>query len=151
MTTELSHVVVGYDMTAIERAAALAARAPFYVFHVLYVGGRDVDPDAIAATVEPKLRGSHFHVHVHVGRRATKDLVELAEDVGAELIIVGPRDAKVAKYAKCDVVIARADHYAPVKHVDVVEVDHHAHAHAPHHYRYDDDRAPVRPSDWPIY
>lgn len=144
-------VVVSYDFTALERAAALVARAPWCVFHVLYVGPKEVDLHELAAIVEPKLRGAHFHVHAHIGRRPAKELCELAEDVGAELIIVGPRDRKVTREAKCDVVVARPLEYKPVKHVDVVEVDHHAHAHSPHHYSYGDTRAPLRPADWPIY
>jgi hypothetical protein len=147
----MNTIVVSYDFTALERAAALIASSPRCVFHVLYVGPKEVDLHELAAIVQPLLLGAHFHVHAHIGRHAAKELYELAEDVGAELIICGPRDAKVVRDAKCDVIVARPPQYKPVEHVDVVEVDHHAHAHSPHHYSYGDKRAPLRPSDWPIY
>lgn len=191
MSPEHVQVVVGFDFSessdlALRRAVALVARAPFHVLNVACI----VDPhagvhavpakrvdfeytdevrDRVAATVEERLRTTnantvHFNVHVRIGRHPAKEIVDIARDVGAGLIIVGSRgrgrlerfvvgsvSQRVVRDARCAVVVARAKEYPAVQLEEIVEVEPHAHAHATHHYSYADHRATLRPSDWPIY
>src|SRR6188474_1009631 len=119
MTSYVSPVVVGFDFTdsgadALHRAVTLAARAPFHVLHVVCV----VDPkqpipsipaysgidymyaarvqEALALEIQHELdaadvRGSvHFFVHVRIGKAAS-EILDLAREVGADLIVVGSK------------------------------------------------------------
>jgi nucleotide-binding universal stress UspA family protein len=117
MTTPHSHVVIGYDFTmsgtiALERAVALAVRAPFHYLHfatVIAPGSelpsvpRDDPADyvyaervqrAVADLVGLELSASggndkvHFHVHARIGKPAA-ELLAVAREIGADLIIVG--------------------------------------------------------------
>jgi nucleotide-binding universal stress UspA family protein len=192
MSSEQSQVVVAFDFThsgqaALYRAVALASRAPFHVLHFACI----LDPhagihalptkhvdlvyadrvrDELAATVEQELKNAktqtrvHFHIHVRIARHPAKELLEIASEVGADLIIVGCKGLKgvervvlgsvsehVVREAQCTVVIARPKEYAYVPHLEVVQFEHHAHARSQHHYTYEDKRATLRPSDWPMY
>ncbi len=191
MRPEQIQVVVGFDFgtsseVALRRAVAIVARAPFHVLNVACI----IDPhtgvaavpakhvdityadeirDRVAATVEEELRetnanGVHFNVHVRIGRHPAKEILGVAEEVGADLIIVGSRartrlerliagsvSEHVVRDAGCAVVVARAKEYPDVRLAEIVEVAPHAHAHAAHRYTYEDHRATLRPSDWPMY
>lgn len=192
MSSNQSQVVVAFDFShsgqaALYRAVALAARAPFHVLHFACIvdphGGIpsiptkhvDIDyvtrvRDEIASLVEQELRAAntaervHFNIHVLISRNAAKEILRIAEYVGADLIIVGSKgltgierlvlgsvSEHVVREAKCSVVIARPKEYAYVPLLDVVEVEAHAHHHDAHHYTYEDRRASLRPSDWPMY
>ena len=106
----------------------------------------------------------HFHIHVRIARNAGKEILDIAEEVGADLVVVGNAghgkierfvlgsvSDRVVRDAKCAVVIARPKEYAFVAHTEVTEVDHKLHQRMEHHYTYQDHRATMRPSDWPIY
>jgi len=121
MGSHVSHVVVGFDFShsahaALDRAVALAARAPHHVLHVACV----IDPrtpipsipaydgvdhmyaariqEALAVTVQEVLDAAqpigrvHFFVHARIAGDAADELCELAGEVGADLIIVGSHD-----------------------------------------------------------
>ena len=190
MTSEQAQVVVGYDFSesalfALERAVALAVRAPFHVLHFACI----VDPHAgvpalptkhvdlayadrvreeVAAAVDRELRSAdtaqplHYHVHVHIARNAAKELLDIAHDVGADLVIVGCNGAhrlshlvlgsvaeRVTREAGCAVVIARPKDYPYVAHEDVVEVESHAHR-TTRHYSYDARIDRGEPLRWPM-
>jgi nucleotide-binding universal stress UspA family protein len=191
MRPEQLQVVVGFDFgassqVALRRAVAIAARAPFHVLNIAcildpHMGLAAVPPehvdityadevrDRVAAEVEEQLRetnanGVHFNVHVRIARHPAKEILDVAQEVGADLIIVGSRartrlerlvagsvSEHVVRDALCAVVVARAKEYADVELAEIVEVAPHGHAHASHRYTYEDHRATLRPSDWPMY
>ncbi len=192
MSSNQSQVVVAFDFShsgqaALYRAVALASRAPFHVLHFACV----IDPhhgipsiptkhidqdyvtrvrDEIAALAEQELSAAgtaakvHFSIHVLISRHPAKEILRVAEYVGADLIIVGSKgltgierivlgsvSEHVVREAKCSVVIARPKEYAYVPLLDVVEVEKQPVHERAHRYTYEDHRASLRPSDWPIY
>ena len=189
MSSDQTQVVVGFDFSesarfALERAIALAVRAPFHVLHFACI----VDPhsglarfptqhvdiayadrmrDELAAMVELELRGAeakgriHFHVHVRVARSPAKEVLALAKEIGADLIVVGCKglrgiervvlgsvSERIVREAGCPVVIARPKEYAYVDHQDVVEVESHSH-HNAFRFTYDDKIGIAEPMRWP--
>lgn len=191
MRPEQLQVVVGFNFSAssevaLRRAVALVVRAPFHALNVACIldphGGVHAVPakhvdiayadevrDRVAAIVAQELREAHanavhFNVHVRIARHPDKEILEIASEVGADLIIVGSRDRSglerlfagsvaehVARDARCAVVVAREKEYADVELTDIIEVEPHVRGHAAHRYSYDDQRATLRPSDWPLY
>ena len=192
MSSQISPVVVGYDFSqsgraALHRAVTLAGRAPFHVLHVVCV----IDPkeaipslpsyngvdymyaarvqEALAAETQHELdqadvHGSvHFFVHARIGKAADEILV-LAEEIGADLIIVGSKrmtgierlilgstSERVMRDAGCSVEIARAKRYPEVELMPVEPVDP-VHTYVPpHRYTYEDHRVNLRPAEWPLY
>jgi nucleotide-binding universal stress UspA family protein len=189
----LSHVVVGYDFShsghaALTRAVSLAARATSHVLHVICVvdpktavpslpsyGGIDYMyaarvQEALASAVQQELEKHdisrvHFFVYARIGR-ASEEILNLAREVGADLIIVGSHDAhglerlfvgstssKVTRDARCSVEIARPKQYPDVELMAVVEVEpdrDHPYL-PPHRYTYEDRRLNLRPPEWPLY
>src|SRR5512146_2905948 len=111
-----SEVVVGFDFgqashAALSRAIALAERAPWHVLHIVCVidphfpfpavPAKHVDADyadrvqeAIWTLVTEELQRNaittplHFFVHARIGK-AAEEILSVAEDVGADLILVG--------------------------------------------------------------
>jgi nucleotide-binding universal stress UspA family protein len=196
MSLPISPVVVGYDFShsgraALHRAVTLAARAPFHVLHVVcVVDPREAVPslpsyngvdymyaarvqEALAAETQHELdradvHGSvHFFVHARIGKPA-QEILALAEEVGADLIIVGSRvDSRrlpvldrlilgstsehVMREAGCTVEIARPKRYPDVTLIAVEPVDP-VHTYVPpHRYTYEDHRVNLRPAEWPLY
>lgn len=192
MSSDQSQVVVGYDFShsgaaALYRALALAARAPFHVLHFAAIldphsglaaippGGR-VDAayaervhDELKAVIDQELRAHgttgrvHFYIHARIGR-AADEILGVARDVGADLIIVGSKGLTglerlvlgsvaehVVREAKCTVEVARPKGYAFVPLAEVIEIEPHSNYHRPHRYSYEDMRATERPLDWPLY
>ncbi len=192
MSIEHVHVVVGFDFTtssraALQRAIGVGARAPWHVLHFVCVlephvavaglptkrvdieyAGRVQDAvteavkeELIAAKIEGKV---HFNVHCHIGKPA-EEILRVAKDVGADLIIVGSKgltgleravlgsvSEKVVREAGCTVEVARDKTYPYVALLDVVEVEKKGHQYvAPHRYTYESDRVSLRPSEWPLY
>lgn len=191
MSAEHSQVVVGFDFShsgraALERAIGVATRAPWHVLHFVCV----IDPhfafpslpakhidleyanrvqDEVTNIVGQELatkRASdriHFFVHARIGKPA-QEILGVAKDVGADLIIVGSKgltgieravlgsvSEKVVREAGCTVEVARPKTYATVSLLDIVEVGApHKYA-APHRYSYEDTRVTRRPNDWPLY
>jgi nucleotide-binding universal stress UspA family protein len=192
MTTEQSQVVVGFDFTrssrgALYRAIALANRAPFHVLHFICAiephGQIEAIPHhgrvdfAYAERVEQALLDEiaaelksasitdrvQFFVHVRIGKPA-EEILALAIDVGADLIIVGSKgltgverlvlgsvSERVVREARCTVEVARPKTYAHVGLLQISEVEPHRHYVPPHRYTYDSRCANLRPADWPLY
>jgi nucleotide-binding universal stress UspA family protein len=175
------HVVVGFDFTASARAAlsraiGIAARAPWHVLHFVHVlergsyGDAGRAQDAVTGAVkeraaEAKVAGKlHFNVHCHIGKPAD-EILRVAKDVGAELIIVGSKgltgveravlgsvSEKVVREAGCTVEVARDRTYPFVPLLDMVEVEAKPqHYVPPHRYTYEDRRVSLRPDEWPLY
>jgi nucleotide-binding universal stress UspA family protein len=193
MSTHVSPVIVGYDFShsgraALHRAVTLAGRAPFHVLHIVCV----IDPkdpipsipsyngvdymyaarvqEALAAEIQQELdhadvRGSvHFFVHARIGK-AAEEILLLAGEVGADLIIVGSKgmtglerlilgstSEHVVREAGCTVEVARPKKYAEVElqTVEHVDVPHPTYV-PPHRYTYEDHRVNLRPAEWPLY
>jgi nucleotide-binding universal stress UspA family protein len=192
MSSPTSPVVVCYDFSrsadaALHRAVTLAARAPSHVLHVICV----IDPkeaipsippyngidemyaarvqEALAAEIQHALDGAdvhdrvHFFVHARIGKPAP-EILALAEEVGADLIIVGSKrltplerlilgstSEHVMREAGCTVEIARAKRYPDVVLTPVEPVDP-VHTYVPpHRYTYEDHRVNLRPAEWPLY
>ena len=147
--TDASHVVVAYDFShsgraALERAIAIANRAPWHVLHFVCV----IDPRfpfpalptehvdveyanrvvaAITQEVVSELiegHGVQFHVHVPVAKKPAPAILELAEQIAADLIIVGSKgltglervmigstSERIVREAGCTVEVARPNRY----------------------------------------
>ena len=189
-----SHVVVGYDFShtghaALHRAVALASRQPHHVLHVICV----IDPrspipsipsydgvdymyaarvqEALAFETQEQLETEdvpgrvNFFVHARIGSHPAEEILFLAKEIGADLIIVGSHgltgverlllgstSEKIVREAKCSVEVARAKKYPDVALETVVPVEpgHHAYV-PPHRYEYEDHRVNLRPPEWPLY
>lgn len=189
MSTEQSQVVVAYDFStsaaaALWRAISLASRAPFHVLHFVAVldphGGLPERPtksvdlpyadrirNEIGELVLQELRAVyakdslHFHVHTRISSNPANELLAVARDIGADVIIIGSRgrsglerivlgsvSEKIAREAGCDVVIARTKGYPYVEHEDVVEVEGHARRNA-FRFTYDGHIGVAEPMRWP--
>lgn len=192
MSAEHSQVVVGFDFSqsgraALERAIGVAIRAPWHVLHFVCV----VDPHfafpglptkhidvEYASRVQEEVTGIvgqelaakavadriHFFVHARIGKPAA-EILGVAEDVGADLIIVGSKgltgieravlgsvSEKVVREAKCTVEVARPKTYEYVALANVVENPGPARKYVPpHRYTYESQRVNRRPNDWPLY
>ena len=129
--------------------------------------------EALAAETQHELdradvHGSvHFFVHARIGKPAP-EILALAEEVGADFIIVGSRvDGKrlpvldrlilgstsehVMREAGCPVEIARPKRYADVELIPVEPIDP-VHTYLPpHRYTYAEHRVNLRPAEWPLY
>ena len=189
MSSTYSQVVVGFDFShsgraALYRAIALATRAPFHVLHFVCViephkpiaalpGKVDYDyaeriQHMLTDEIEQELRASkagvrvHFNVHARIGKPA-EEILDLAREVGADLIIVGSKgltgverlvlgsvSERVVREAGCAVMVARPKSYEYVDLMEVREVEASHHYVAPHRYYYEENRLNVRPADWPI-
>jgi nucleotide-binding universal stress UspA family protein len=121
MTTHnLQNVVVAYTASSggidvLERAVALACRAPFHVLHVVTVidphVGSPIVPvrskidyryaEEVQAAVAELVKSAlvayaaphevHFFVHARIGKPA-EEILYLASEIGADLIMVGTHD-----------------------------------------------------------
>ena len=193
MTSHPSPVVVGYDFShgagaALHRAVTLAARSPFHVLHLVCV----IDPEeaipsipayngiddmyaarvqeALAAEIQCELDKAdvatrlHFFVHARIGKAAPV-ILDLAREVGADLIIVGSRGVTglerliagstaehVVRDAGCTVEVARPKRYPEVEGLAVALVDPDPSTAyvPPHRYTYEDHRVNLRPVEWPL-
>jgi nucleotide-binding universal stress UspA family protein len=191
MNAEHSQVVVGFDFShsgraALDRAIGVATRAPWHVLHFVCVidphfafpalptkhididyAGRVQDEVTSIVTQELKAKQVHdrinFFVHARIGK-AAPEILGVAKDVGADLIIVGSKgltgieravlgsvSEKVVREAGCTVEVARPKTYEYVPLLDIVEVEPHHKYVAPHRYTYEDHRVSRRPKDWPLY
>jgi nucleotide-binding universal stress UspA family protein len=185
-------VVVAYDfsgagVSVLERAAQLASRAPFHALHLVAVvdprlGLPALPPDgpvdyvyadrvqaelayrfgaALAASRAP--RDVHFFTYARIGKPAP-EILRLAEEVGADLIVVGSHghtgmrrillgstSERVVREAGCAVIVTRAKSYPDVTREHVIEIERRPrHYVPPHRYRHDAGRVLLRPADWPL-
>lgn len=179
-----TNIVVAYDYTipadlALERGVEIALRDPEHVnlhFVTVIDGGQTYQrADSIHADLQarlralfegrrPGVRGSEIQlfVHVHIGMPTT-EILRVAEEVSADLVIVGSHDRGaigqlllgsvsrvVVRDAHCPVLIARPKAYPPVDLQPVVEVTTHGPTRdRPHRYSYA-STALLRPTDWPL-
>jgi nucleotide-binding universal stress UspA family protein len=191
MSVEHSQVVVGFDFShsgqaALYRALALAARAPFHALHFACIidahagipamPTKHVDADYVQrvhdelrSLIEQELRAHgttgrvHYSIHARIGK-PVEEILGVAKDVGADLIIVGSKGLtglerlvlgsvaeRVGREAQCTVEVARAKGYEYVPLMDVVEVQAHPHHRRAHRYSYEESGAMTRPLDWPLY
>ena len=192
MSGEASQVVVGFDFShsahaALERAVGVVVRAPWHVLHFVCV----IDPHfafpvlptkridleyaervqaAATEVIEQELQRQqvadrvHFFVHARIGK-AAREILDAAQDLGADLIIVGSKgltgverallgstSEKVAREAGCTVEVAREKTYRYVPLLDIVDANHAHHKYIPpHRYTYESRRVNRRPPDWPLY
>lgn len=173
-------VVVAYDFTAegnvaIDRAIDLAGRNPEMVLHFVTAieHGETYDrAEEIRLALLARLKGIlaarqpganiELFAHIRIGR-PQQEILELAESIGADLIIVGSHDRgaigrailgsvseAVLRGARCPVLVARYKGYSDVELQQIVEVPHHKLRPTPHRYTYASDIAQLRPVDWPI-
>jgi len=105
----------------------------------------------------------HFFVHSRIGHPAD-EVLQLSREVGADLILIGSHgrtgidrlrlgsvSEKVAREAKCPVMVVRPKTYREVRLMDVVDDPHQHHQYArPHRYSYIESRVQMRPIDWPL-
>lgn len=184
-------VVVGYDFTqsaqlALHRAVTLAASAPRHVLHVVCA----IDPhepipsipsddgvdylyagrvqEALAASVKEELGRTDcpnpvtFFVHARIGQ-PTDEILALANEVGADLIIVGNKGTtglerlvvgsvseKIVRHAGCNVEIARVKQYADVELLVIKDHEPHLTYVPPHRYDYaKPNRVEIYQGDFP--
>jgi nucleotide-binding universal stress UspA family protein len=188
----MTNVVVGFNFTpgsrfALHRALAIAAKQPRHVLHFLCVvephrsvpglphhGRADVPycehvQSALTEVIVEELRlaalieRAQFCVHVRIGR-AADEIVGLAREVGADLIVIGKHELdgvarfllgsvaeRVVREAGCSVEVARAKTYANVERSEMHEVESNSHYVPPHRYTYDQAGLLMRPDEWPLY
>jgi nucleotide-binding universal stress UspA family protein len=173
-------VVVAFDFSpsaelALARAVEIAARAPQHVLHIVAALDATSYPVAdelqhrIAARANaafagrPNVEEVQFYVHARIGKPA-EEILDVAREVGADLIVIGSHgntgiervllgsvSERVVREARCPVLVARAKSYADVQLLRVTPRPHgQPHYVAPHRYHYTDQRAQLRPTDWPI-
>ncbi len=190
--SEHSQVVVAFDFShsghaALERAIGIVTRAPWHVLHVVCVihprfpfpalpadrvdivyadRVQEAASDEIAAELGAVQIADavHYFVHARIGKKVADEVLAVADDVGADLIVVGSRgltgleramigstSERIVREAGCTVEVARPKRYAYKPLLEVVE--HHAHQHyvPPHRYSYEDRRISRRPENWPLY
>lgn len=192
MSAETSQVVVGFDFShsaraAMYRAIALANRAPFHTLHFVcaiephgqvpaipHHGRVDLAyvervEQALLDEIAVELKGAaitervHFFVHVRIGH-AAQEILELAREVGADLIIVGSKGLTgvqrlvlgsvaehVVREAGCSVEVTRPKAYDHVDLADVVPAPPHRAYRPPHRYTYSSSCVNLRPDEWPLY
>jgi nucleotide-binding universal stress UspA family protein len=189
---DTKHVVVAYDFSepgdlALERAVDLACRAPQHVLHFLTVidphRGFGLEPDEhvdyqyaerVQARLTERLQALfearcadaevNFFVHARIGY-PVGEILDLAEEIGAELIIIGSHgrtglrrlllgsvSEAVVREARCAVIVARAQGYKPVQLEKITEApaDHGPRRPLAHRYTYAQRHVLTRPSDWPL-
>jgi nucleotide-binding universal stress UspA family protein len=185
------HVVVAYDFSpsaerALELAIETAQRDPRIVLHIVaaippehglpFAPVKKVDyeyAEHVQTQLGDRARAAfgaytpsheiHFFVHARIGG-AAHEILQLASEVGADLILVGSHgrtgvdrallgsvSERVAREAKCPVLVARSRSYTDVDLLEVVPAEgpHRAYV-KPHRYSYIEQRVQTRPSDWPL-
>lgn len=138
-----SAVIVAYDLSrsgeaALERAIGIAKRAPWHVLHVVCV----IDPrfgfpalptehvdtsyaNRVVAAVTVKVatelgEQGQFFVHAPIAKKAAPEILRLATELGADLIVVGSKgltgverwmvgstSERIVREAGCTVEVAR--------------------------------------------
>ncbi len=184
-------IVVAYDFSpsseqALQRAIEIAARAPQHVLHIVAALEPHLRVNIFAETEQPTYNAAEhiqkqileqvtssfagratasevqFFVHARIGKPAV-EILDIAEEVGADLIIVGSHgktgiqrlvlgsvSERVVREAGCAVMVVRPKAYAEVERLDVVEYEHARAPHRePHAYTYTGHEVVLRPRQWP--
>jgi nucleotide-binding universal stress UspA family protein len=108
-------------------------------------------------------REVHFFVHARIGAAAS-EILRVAEEIGAELILVGSHgrtgvdrmvlgsvSERVVREARCPVMVCRPPTYRHSDLLSVVPVERAHHRYVkPHRYSYVETRVQKRPDDWPL-
>jgi nucleotide-binding universal stress UspA family protein len=111
----------------------------------------------------PSVSEVQFFVHARIGH-ASEEILRLCREVAADLVFIGSHGTtgferivlgsvseRVAREAKCAVMVVRANTYEPVDLINVVRYDHDRKPYTPpHRFSYVDRHAITRPNDWPI-
>lgn len=180
-------VVVAYDFSpsselALARAVEVAARAPEHILHVIAALDPHVHPlrgvpyeraDELQKQISERVAAAfaaretaaevRFYVHARIGTPAT-EILALAEEIGAELIVIGSHgktgverfllgsvSERVVREARCPVLVARAKTYPHVELLNVVPYEHeHTPHREPHCYTYANRQVILRPNEWPL-
>ena len=169
------------------RAIAVANRAPAHVLHfvcaiephgqiptiphhgrvdfayVEHVESALVDQIAAELKCAAIADRVHFFVHVRIGH-AAEEILDLAQEVGADLIIVGSKGLtgverlvlgsvaeQVVREARCTVEVARPKTYEHVDLLAMSTTEHHKGYTPPHRYTYSSSCVNLRPNEWPLY
>jgi nucleotide-binding universal stress UspA family protein len=184
------HVVVAFDFSpsaeeALARAMDVALRAPQHVLHVvaalepsgLVVGSRKgttyASADQLRISIAEHVHAIgagrtnaeavQFYVHARIGKPA-EEILQVAEDVGADLIFVGSHgkvglerlllgsvSERIAREAGCPVMVVRAKTYRDVVLPTVTTFEHERKPfHPPHRFAYANNRVIHHPDDWPL-
>jgi len=176
-----TQVVIAYDFSkhadvALQRAVELACNDPKNVLHFVTVIDaaqdyqtadkvRDDLLGRLSLIFEARRPGVEidFFVHTRIGTPVA-EILGLAEDVGADLIICGSHgrgavgrlllgsvSTAVLHGARCPVLIVRLKGYPYVALDKVVELPPHGLRNAlPHRYSYTSSMIQTRPREWPI-
>jgi nucleotide-binding universal stress UspA family protein len=139
-----SPVIVAYDLShsghaALERAIGIAKRAPWHVLHIVCVidprfgfpalptehvdtqyANRVVAAVTERVAVELGARPGQFFVHAPISKKAAPAILQLADEVGADLIVIGSKgltgverwmvgstSERIVREAGCTVEVAR--------------------------------------------
>jgi nucleotide-binding universal stress UspA family protein len=191
---EPKQVVIGYDFSptaavALERGIEVACRAPHHVLHIVaavddnhplqrpengkvdyhhadHVQQAVFEKVALAFNERHALGQVHFFVHARIGK-AADEILDLAQQIGADLIIIGSHghsgvsrilfgsvSEAVVRRAHCPVMVARPKTYPHVDLITVVEAapddPKHKQYIRPHRYSYEGSRILTRSNDWPL-
>jgi hypothetical protein len=106
----------------------------------------------------------NFFVHARIDRKPSRAILAVAQEVGAELVVIGSHGLtgverflvgstceRVVREARCSVEVARAKAYPAVELATIVPVEP-THSYVPpHRYEYEDHRVNLRPPEWPLY
>jgi nucleotide-binding universal stress UspA family protein len=176
-----TQVVVAYDFSshadlALQHAVEIACRDPKQVLHFITVVDAHQDyqtAENIQRELLERLRAIfdarrpgveiEFYVHARIGA-VVPEILGLAEEVGADLIIcgshgrgtmgrllIGSVSEAVLHGARCPVLIVRLKGYPFVAREKVVAVTPTGPRRpAPHRYSYESSMIQLRPKDWPI-
>jgi len=155
-----SQLVAAYDFSlsghaALDRAIAIVKRDPWHVLHVVCV----IDPRmafpalpsehvdvqyanrviaAITALVSEELGDGAFYVHAPIGKKASREILNVAEHVSADMIVVGCKgltgleramlgstSEQIVREAGCTVEVAKTKRYQRVLAFERGETAHH--------------------------
>lgn len=102
-------------------------------------------------------------VHVRIGDAVTQ-ILGIAEEIGASLILIGSHGRKgvervllgsvserVVREARCPVLVARARGYADVQRTEIIEVARDEAEYVPPHRYHHKSGVPTRPAAWALY
>jgi len=186
---DAKQVVVAYDFSAtadvaLEYAVDIATREPGNVLHFITVldarKGIGLEPhptvdfayaDKVQGLLQEKVRVAFerhgatgepaYFAHARIGH-AVHEVLELARDVGADLIVLGSHgrtglrrlflgsvSEEVVRHAECPVMVARPKRYAHIDLDKIIEVHREPGHRRQRHGTWGNRSKQVGPTDWP--